>query len=151
MKTSADSIMKIIVLILSVVSAAFSAKEICGGTYRGFQYTITSPNYPKNYDPQVDCIYNLEADASVNCEQQFHLQFLDFDVKASENCKEDHLQVGDRHIFCGKVIGLRKFSGTNNTLTLRFHSNQELSATKGFKILVTALPCNLKLSPVKNQ
>lgn len=137
------------ILLACLVSAVVGLND-CGGTYRGFQYTITSPNYPREYSNGLDCVYRLEGDESADCEQVFHLQFLDFDVKASENCKGDYLLVGERNVFCGSAVGLRRFTGRNNSLTVRFHTDFK-EVAKGFKILVSALPCSLKLNPLKNQ
>lgn len=137
--------MKAVCILIFLVPAVLCAEKICGGTYRGFQYTITSPNYPRNYSNHLNCVYRLQGDTWDKCEQEFHLQFVDFNVKSSENCKNDYLQVGDRHIFCGKVVGLRKFTGVNNSLSVVFHSD-DFSADKGFKIIVTAVPCILKFN-----
>ncbi|XP_058803106.1 uncharacterized protein LOC131671015 isoform X2 [Phymastichus coffea] len=139
--------MKLPLVALLACSLAARAEDACGGTYQGFQYTITSPNYPGDYPARAQCVYRLQGEATTKCEQQFHLQFLDFNLRASEGCRRDSLQVGDRHLYCGNTAGLRKFTGSNNTLILRFRSGDARTA-RGFKILVSALPCSLKLSPL---
>lgn len=138
----------VLCLAWTVVRAARG--EGCGGTYRGFQYTIASPNYPRDYPDRLNCVYRLEADGLAECEQEFHLQFLDFRLRPSDNCAGDYLQVGERHVFCGTTGGLRKFVGRNGSLSVVFRSDGR-DADRGFKILVTAVPCGLKLSPLKNQ
>lgn len=112
----------------------------CGGTFSGYQYMISSPDYPSKYPENQDCIYFLRGSRLARCDQEFHLQFLDLDLRPSENCQEDFLQIGDRNIYCGTTVGLRSFKGENNILKIRFHSGKE-GGGKGFRILVTTLPC----------
>lgn len=112
----------------------------CGGTFTGFQYQIQSPNYPKNYPPDRDCVYDLKASEFAKCDQEFHLQFLDFQLEASEGCEKDYVRVGPGSIYCGNSIGIRKYPGHNKSLKLIFHSDKNTTA-KGFRILVTTLPC----------
>lgn len=112
----------------------------CGGTFSGYQYTIKSPNYPSPYPENQDCVYFLHGTRQARCEQKFHLQFLDFDIRASEKCDNDFLQIADRNIFYGKMMGLRIFKGSNDILKIHFHSGREIGG-RGFRILVTTLPC----------
>ena len=112
----------------------------CGGTFSGYQYTISSPDYPSKYPENQDCTYFLRGSRLARCDQEFHLQFLDLDIRPSENCAEDFLQIGDRNIYCGSTVGLRIFKGENNILKIRFHSGKK-GGGKGFRILVTTLPC----------
>ncbi|XP_014219172.1 uncharacterized protein LOC106647348 [Copidosoma floridanum] len=136
-----------LLLLLSCFLAPAVKSQTCGGTYRGFQYTIASPNYPRGYPESLECTYHLQADQSTDCEQDFHLQFQDFDVRPSDDCRDDYVRVGDRSVFCGAVTGLRSFTGAkNNSLTIRFHSGATKGPARGFKILVMAIPCSLKLS-----
>uniref|UniRef100_A0ABD2VSD9 CUB domain-containing protein n=1 Tax=Trichogramma kaykai TaxID=54128 RepID=A0ABD2VSD9_9HYME len=122
-----------------------AANDVCGGIHRGYQYTISAPAYPG----ALDCEYELQSAEAANngdgCEPQFHLQFLDFELATSENCRRDYLRVGDKNIYCGRTTGLRKFTAKNGALKLNYHSER---ASNGFKILVTSMPC--KLAPMKN-
>lgn len=112
----------------------------CGGTFSGYQYTIISPNYPANYPANLNCTYYLRGMREARCEQEFHLQFLDLNIRATNNCEYDYLQIGESHIYCGKSAAMRVFKGMNNVLEIYFHSGKEIG-TKGFRILVTTLPC----------
>ncbi|XP_023288864.1 uncharacterized protein LOC105696736 [Orussus abietinus] len=112
----------------------------CGGTFSGYRYAISSPNYPGNYPGDLDCRYALRGNESGRCEQEFHLQFLDFEVRPSEDCLKDYLRIGEKDVLCGNAAGIRKFRARNDTLDVAFHSG-EGGGSRGFKILVTALPC----------
>ncbi|KAJ8673954.1 hypothetical protein QAD02_005216 [Eretmocerus hayati] len=159
-------ILPILALFIPEITSVTTKIEDCGGTYKGFQYTISSPNYPRSYPVNKKCVFNLVADYgntglstttttgsdilksnNVKCDQEFHLQFLDFDLGAEEDCAGDKLQVGDGHVFCGRVSGLRKFTGRNGTLKVTFQSDDNEAANKGFKILVTAMPCSVRVVP----
>ena len=118
-----------------------SITENCGGHFSGYQYSISSPNYPSEYPTNQDCFYFLHGSRLARCEQEFHLQFLDLDLRASENCEKDYLQIGEQNIYCGSNVGLRTFKGKNNILKIHFHSGKEGVGGKKFKILVTTFPC----------
>ncbi|CAD6215952.1 GSCOCG00004254001-RA-CDS [Cotesia congregata] len=114
--------------------------DTCGGEFTGYQYTITSPNYPNNYSENQDCVYKLHGSPFAKCNQIFHVQFLNFTLRSSKNCQQDYLSIDDRSFFCGSVIGVKSFSSKNNTLKLQFHSDN--GSDKGFKLLITTLPCS---------
>ncbi|XP_046468139.1 cubilin [Neodiprion pinetum] len=112
------------------------------------KYVITSPKYPSIYPSSQDCVYVLKGSQFAKCEQEFHLQFLDFQLEASTGCVEDYLKIGNGTVYCGNSIGTRKFQGQDNSLKIIFHSGNGTRA-KGFRILVTALPCgDSQLSPL---
>lgn len=126
--------------LLSLICSISYSEQVknCGATYSGYQYTITSPNYPEHYSKDQNCVYTLTGNKLPRCETIFYLQFLDFDLAPSENCSEEYLRVGDRHIFCGATQKLKKFMGQNGALQLVYHSSEKSAGHKGFKILVTA-------------
>ncbi|XP_015115613.1 uncharacterized protein LOC107040175 [Diachasma alloeum] len=115
----------------------------CGGDFSGYEYTVTSPNYPQNYPENVDCVYVLRGSPRAKCNQMFNLQFLDFSLRPSENCQGDFVEIGDRSLFCGSVGGIRRYPGMDNSLRIRFHSGKRGNGSvgRGFKITVTTLPC----------
>ncbi|KAK0178733.1 hypothetical protein PV327_007596 [Microctonus hyperodae] len=122
------------------ISSRIETLDNCGGEYSGYQYTIASPNYPNNYNNNEDCFYILRGNSHAKCNQTFHLTFLNFTIRYSNECLDDFLEIGDRSVFCGNVVGIRTYPSKNNTLKLHFHSDNNKS-DKGFKILVTTLPC----------
>ncbi|XP_008553151.1 serine/threonine-protein kinase pakG [Microplitis demolitor] len=135
------------ILLLSFVNLTSGVKlsrlenfDTCGGEFSGYQYSITSPNYPHNYSENQDCVYKLHGSPFAKCDQIFHIQFLNFTLRSSKNCELDYLTIEDRSVFCGSVAGVRSYPSKNNTLTIRFHSDS--GSDKGFKILITTLPCS---------
>ncbi|XP_066588542.1 uncharacterized protein [Prorops nasuta] len=114
--------------------------EFCGGSYFGYQNTVTSPGYPGNYTGPLNCIFEFQGGRFSPCEQKFHLQFLDLDLRRSKNCALDYVLVEGKNVFCEKVNGVQVFTGRNNTLRVIFRAASGFGH-KGFKILVTALPC----------
>lgn len=128
-------------LVESKDSSVRESLKDCGGEFFGYQYVISSPNYPAPYPRKQNCIFTLRGSPLATCDQTFNLQFLDFSLPPSENCAEDYVEIGDRSLFCGKVVGIRKYASKDNTLVLRFRSGASLG-DKGFRILVTTLPCS---------
>lgn len=116
----------------------------CGGTFSGYQFTISSPKYPELYSPNIECVYWLQGILPSQCQPTFYFQFLDFDLEATENCAEDYLQIGSSNIFCGFTKGLRKYETENGSLKITFHSGNKRKVHRGFKILVTTSDCKDK-------
>ncbi|XP_043270943.1 uncharacterized protein [Venturia canescens] len=132
-------------------SSIVENSEGCGGEFSGYQYTISSPNYPKSYAEQQNCIFILRGSHLATCDQVFNLKFLDFSLPPSENCADDYVEIGDRSLFCGRVIGIREYPSKNNKLILRFRSGtRSRLGDKRFKILITTVPCFLQQMNGKN-
>ena len=54
--------------------------------------TLTSPGYPKNYQPNVDCIWVITAPEGHHIE----LEFKQFDIdKVGQGCRYDYVEVRD--------------------------------------------------------
>ena len=117
-----------------------------------------SPNYPKDYDANHDCIIEIEFPRN----EKVQLQFQSFEVERNDDCKYDYLELippsenstsiskGNTSEVssktnksdvsgvirkCGYDIPLPYTSNTN-TLQLRFKSDKSINK-KGFKILAT--------------
>lgn len=110
----------------------------CGGTFRDRQVILKSPQYPRPYPSNSHCIYTFYS--PFVCASDFHIQFLDFSLQTSLNCTKDRLTIGREEILCGKVIGIMKYRATDGILRIVF-SSDELIEDRGFKLLVTRLPC----------
>lgn len=112
--------------------------DSCGGIFRDKQNLIKSPGYPnQNYPKNVDCEYVFYS--PFVCANEFHVQFLDFQLEPSLSCSKDKLRIGDE-VLCGQVIGIMKYKAVNGSLKIQFTSDQT-SENKGFELLVTRLPC----------
>ena len=100
--------------------------------------TITSPNYPSNYDVSEDCQVTIRFGS----DERVKIQIEGFDVESNLNCDYDYLVVHDGDSTSSPKIGL-KLCGTSpsgtimessgNTMTLYFHSDSWTTRT-GFRI-----------------
>lgn len=110
----------------------------CGGTFRDRQVILKSPQYPRPYPSNSQCIYTFYS--PFVCASEFHIQFLDFSLQTSPKCIKDRLTIGRTDVLCGKVIGIMKYRAKDGILRIVF-SSDELFEDRGFKLLVTRLPC----------
>lgn len=117
--------------------------DFCGGIFRDKQVLIKSPRYPKNYPKNSNCEYIFYS--PFVCNNDFHIQFLNFQLEPSLSCSKDKLLIGSDEVLCGQVIGIMKYKATNGTLRIQFLSD-ETTENKGFELLVTRLPCSLNKS-----
>ncbi|VDI21612.1 cubilin, partial [Mytilus galloprovincialis] len=93
---------------------------------------ITSPNYPSDYNNDLDCEYIIKSPTK----QPITLVFEDFDIEDDDDCTKDYVSVKD-----GTNILLGTFCGDNipypllalsGVIILKFHSNNE-DSEKGFR------------------
>lgn len=68
----------------------------CSQSFTG-SGVVTSPNHPLNYDNDVSCEYNLEAEAG----KHLKLTFTHWDVENDSNCEYDSLTVNETK-YCGR-------------------------------------------------
>lgn len=110
----------------------------CGGIFTQKQTVLESPNYPSNYPSNQDCSYLIQGP---ECPTYFVLQFLDFSLEESLGCSKDRLEIENQDALCKKPAGVKTYRSQNGILVLKFVSNGQGSG-RGFRILVTRLPCN---------
>lgn len=112
--------------------------DSCGGSYRARQVVIASPRYPNHYPKNVNCDYTFYS--PFVCTTEFHVQFLDFVLEPSLNCSKDRVIIGSDEVLCGQVIGIMKYKVKSGVLRINFITDATIE-NKGFKLLVTRLPC----------
>ncbi|XP_029009851.1 neuropilin and tolloid-like protein 2 isoform X1 [Betta splendens] len=110
----------------------------CGNWVRNAEGgTFSSPNYPKAYPPNKECLYVLEAQPRQRIELTFDKTFY---IEASFECRFDHIEVRDGPFgfsplinrFCGAATpGLVLSSG--RFMWIRFFSDEELEGV-GFQV-----------------
>lgn len=120
--------------------------DSCGGIFREKQVLIRSPKYPNKYPKNANCEYIFYS--PFVCVNEFHIQFLDFQLEPSLSCSKDRLVIisGTDEVLCGQVIGIMKYKATNGTLRIKFMTDDTVE-NKGFELLVTRLPCTSDDSP----
>ncbi|NXY67496.1 CUBN protein, partial [Glareola pratincola] len=127
----------------------YEAKSLaCGGNiyindFNTSGYT-SSPNYPSNYPPHVDCVWTITAPNGHAVELQFEDQF---HIEPSPNCTSSYLELRNgadstapiiAKLCGGSVPGLQRSSGA--VMYLRFRSDS--SATHvGFNAKYSIAPC----------
>ncbi|XP_055375910.1 uncharacterized protein LOC129608441 [Condylostylus longicornis] len=112
----------------------------CGGLYRNFSTLLLTPNFGiKNYEPGLNCEYIIFS--PYRCPNEFHIQFLDFEIEYSENCTKDYLEIGIEPRICGQIVGIKNYKTEDGVLVINFQSDGTIEG-KGFKLLVTRQPCN---------
>ena len=105
--------------------------------------TITSPNYPFNYDEYDDCQLKIKfaTNAIVS------LTFEDFNVESSSRCRYDFLAIHDGNSIsdpiiaskmCGTIPAGTTVNSTGNAINLHFYSDSYYT-TSGFKIYADAI------------
>lgn len=116
----------------------------CGGIFRNIQNLILSPKFIS-----ARPISNLRCEYSVVspyiCENEFHVQFLDFAIDSSENCTNEKVVINYEDPLCGKIIGVKRYRTIGGVLNITFVSNSWDSNGKLFRLLVTRLPCIEKM------
>ncbi|XP_063765228.1 neuropilin and tolloid-like protein 2 isoform X2 [Eleginops maclovinus] len=102
--------------------------------------SFNSPNYPKTYPPNKECLYVLEALPRQRIELLFDPTFY---IEASFECRFDHIEVRDGPFsfspiinrFCGSASPGRVLS-SGRFMWIRFFSDEELEGS-GFRVEYT--------------
>lgn len=80
---------------------------VCGGHYQADSGTIMSPGYPREYDGDQTCVYDIEAPIG----KAISLVFSDFEMESHGACEFDYLEIYDGHDENSTVIG--RYCGAN--------------------------------------
>lgn len=111
-----------------------STSEGCGGKLSGSNGSISSPNYPANYDNAAYCEWTI----SVAKDKTVHLHIRDLLIEPHSLCAFDGLKVFDGPSvsgrllanLCGNITG-RTYSSVSGSITVVFSSDSGISG-KGF-------------------
>lgn len=95
----------------------------CGGVIKASNGTLSSPNFPMNYPPMRNCVWQIEADD----EYQIIVNFTHFDVEGMKSaCSYDYVLVqndkGAEERYCGHYNSL-VYTSTTNRIQLHFVSD----------------------------
>ncbi|XP_059488336.1 cubilin-like isoform X2 [Neocloeon triangulifer] len=111
--------------------------ELCGGTFYTASGMIQSPNYPRSYAIDLDCIYLIQVESG----QQISLNFTTFELENSSDCSFDYVEIRNGPSGTSPLIGT--YCGSTkppvipshtNFLWIRFHTDNSLTA-KGFRAI----------------
>lgn len=103
---------------------------VCGGIFTAESGTISSPNYPNNYEGDRSCEYDIIAPQG----KIIILNVLDFDIEQHSSCEFDYLQIfdgstADNSTRLGRFCGDKKpgiFTSTFNHLHIEFASDSSV-------------------------
>ncbi|KAG8232956.1 hypothetical protein J437_LFUL011449 [Ladona fulva] len=109
----------------------------CGGVYHGLQGEIFSPQYPKAYPNNAECVWEI----SVADGYHIGLIFINrFQLEQSQNCAHDYIEVfdfkNDDWLSLGKVCGRdisNSYNSTGKQMKVIFRSNDAVTGD-GFTI-----------------
>ncbi|XP_069805664.1 embryonic protein UVS.2-like [Dendropsophus ebraccatus] len=115
----------------------------CGKAFNTPNGTVTSPGYPNNYTPNLDCDYTI----TVPVGYRIVLTIRDFDTESSPSCKYDYLEMQSGTTkyapLCGEKKNVPVIKSTTNILKLHFVSDGSIQK-KGFMasyvMVVSLLP-----------
>ncbi|XP_030381464.1 cubilin homolog [Scaptodrosophila lebanonensis] len=103
--------------------------------------SYTFNKYADGYTDDLDCTYIFTAEPG----WQLQLEFRSFHVEATEECRNDFLEIRDgagpfadsMGVFCGQVLP-PKLTSSRHALFLRFVSDTTVN-DRGFQVVVTAI------------
>lgn len=110
--------------------------EGCGGRLTGSEGFLTSPNYPRRYDHELTCIWEIivEYGHSVN------FTIIDLDIEVSTECQFDSLIFAHDLNFtnqitkiCRPIHNAVSFIAEGHVVYVKFESDESANG-KGFKI-----------------
>jgi len=112
----------------------------CGGEFGGNRGTMASPNYPDNYDNNLECVYSIEVDDG----RRVELSFADFSLENQSRCAWDSLEVdlGDGIKVPMKLCGSDYIAGSlvslGNKMKLTLKTDRSVTDT-GFAAVYRAI------------
>ncbi|XP_032520799.2 cubilin homolog [Danaus plexippus] len=115
---------------------------ICGGLLTQFDRVFSSPNYPKSYRENQECVWEIEAETGY----RVSLQFIDrFVIEDTTNCTKDAIIIYDwieneykeMSRLCGRLLP-PKFNSTYNKMKVVFRTDASINL-EGFKAQWTSI------------
>ncbi|XP_078416140.1 suppressor of tumorigenicity 14 protein homolog [Cetorhinus maximus] len=92
----------------------------CGGTITAYNGSLVSPSYPRNYPPNINCLWTITVpDPNLRLRIQFPTLKLE---GMQPNCKKDWISI-DGTRYCGEHSRSLVVPSASNVLTVQFHSD----------------------------
>lgn len=103
------------------------------------EYYLESPGFPNRYKANKYCLWHLDAPPN----RKIILKFNYFQLEASENCKNDYVEIRDGNYYYSPLIGKycnntipEEIWSRGNTLYVKFRSNNQIQ-DNGFSAVAT--------------
>ncbi|KAG8434075.1 hypothetical protein GDO86_012447, partial [Hymenochirus boettgeri] len=117
--------------------ATYSSVQ-CGGAYYVSGKTFTSPGYPGNYPPNMDCTWTITAPVG----KKVSLNINDFNIETGYGCIYDNLYIYNTTYsnalgpYCGPINFYSAITSKANFMMIKFHSDSS-DEMKGFSATYT--------------
>ncbi|XP_021504160.1 cubilin isoform X2 [Meriones unguiculatus] len=107
--------------------ATYSASvSACGGTLHMADGIFNSPSYPAEYQPNVECVWNIVSSPG----NKLQLSFLSFQLENSINCYKDFVEIREGNAtghllgrYCGNFLPSNYSSIKGHSLWIKFVSD----------------------------
>ncbi|XP_039746472.1 cubilin [Pararge aegeria] len=120
----------------------------CGGTLTSVSGSISSPNYPQNYNENAECFYRIVTSSG----SKIRISFTELDLEKTTDCRDDYVEIFDgsneqsssygKH--CLMSSTLNNIETTSNYAFIKFRSDI-LIGGKGFLLNYNTI-CNNNIS-----
>jgi hypothetical protein len=109
------------------------------------EFYLKTPNYPNEYDNNINCTCNIEPVDDLKINLKFEL--LEFDVEEGESmnlCNKDKLVISDswtnstRKMLCGQYKDFKEFNVVQSSLAINFTTDDSISR-RGFLIKIKSI------------
>ncbi|CAJ0944944.1 unnamed protein product, partial [Mesorhabditis belari] len=107
-----------------------TCESTCGGFLRASSGSIQSPNFPENYPPGKNCVWEIEAGEGY----QIFINFTHFNIEGMKTeCAYDYVRIGERNRLCGEYREPLFLTSDSNRVRLEFVSDSSVER-KGFSM-----------------
>ena len=120
-----------------MIASGISISGNCSGTYDAATASIKSPNYPNQYDNNLNCVWTVTAPAAA----RLALHFNDFRTEPSndnlfvyQGSNNDNRELS----FSGNVVPADMYF-SSTLMTFKFISDKDVKA-KGFQMILSTVP-----------
>ncbi|NP_445784.3 cubilin precursor [Rattus norvegicus] len=107
----------------AIYSASTSS---CGGSFYTLDGIFNSPDYPADYHPNAECVWNIASSPG----NRLQLSFLSFNLENSLNCNKDFVEIREGNAtghligrYCGNSLPGNYSSAEGHSLWVRFVSD----------------------------
>ncbi|KAK3892747.1 hypothetical protein Pcinc_003437 [Petrolisthes cinctipes] len=108
----------------------------CGGDLTSASGELATPHYPEPYPTNIECVWTISAGPG----NRLQLNFIEFDIEASDGCNLDYLEVHEMDaagpLLLHNCSSSSSFIPTSitakDTLWIKFRSDGTSAAAKGF-------------------
>lgn len=118
--------------------------EGCGGKMFHPEGILTSPNYPKRYEHDITCLWEINVDYGFNIE----VTVLELDMELSTNCEYDYLDFASDSNFNRTILKMchslkipTVVTSDGNKMFIKFNSDDSNSG-KGFNLTYKSVISN---------